>query len=117
MYTTAVRVPAYSAMSHRRGLNPRILVRGPAAIGAERDKDSVRLFMAPGVNHCAGGEGTFQIDALDRSESATASTRSTEPRAARSGPSARFGLYPRATSTTCATRRAIHAIAFGTSRK
>lgn len=35
-----------------------------ATIGAERVKDSVRLFMAPGVDHCAGGEGTFQIDAL-----------------------------------------------------
>jgi feruloyl esterase len=27
-------------------------------------KESVRLFMAPGVGHCSGGEGTFQIDAL-----------------------------------------------------
>jgi len=36
-----------------------------AAIGAERARDSVRLFMAPGVDHCAGGEGTFDIDALD----------------------------------------------------
>ena len=36
-----------------------------ATIGAERVKDSVRLFMAPGVDHCAGGEGTFQIDALE----------------------------------------------------
>ncbi|MGH9217881.1 MAG: tannase/feruloyl esterase family alpha/beta hydrolase, partial [Vicinamibacterales bacterium] len=32
-----------------------------ATIGAERVKDSVRLFMAPGVDHCSGGEGTFQI--------------------------------------------------------
>ena len=36
-----------------------------AAIGAERARDSVRLFMAPGVDHCAGGEGTFQIDVLE----------------------------------------------------
>ena len=35
-----------------------------AAIGAEQVKDSVRLFMAPGVDHCGGGEGTFMIDAL-----------------------------------------------------
>ena len=35
-----------------------------AAMGAERANDSVRLFMAPGVDHCAGGEGTFEIDAL-----------------------------------------------------
>ena len=35
-----------------------------AAIGAERARDSVRLFMVPGVDHCAGGEGTYQIDAL-----------------------------------------------------
>ena len=36
-----------------------------ATIGAERVKDSVRLFMAPGVDHCSGGEGTFQIDVLE----------------------------------------------------
>ena len=36
-----------------------------ATMGAERVKDSVRLFMAPGVDHCSGGEGTFQIDALE----------------------------------------------------
>ena len=32
--------------------------------GAEQVKDSVRLFMVPGVDHCFGGEGTFMIDAL-----------------------------------------------------
>jgi len=32
--------------------------------GAEQVKDSVRLFMAPGVDHCSGGEGTFTIDVL-----------------------------------------------------
>ena len=36
-----------------------------ATIGAERANDSMRLFMAPGVDHCAGGEGPFQIDALE----------------------------------------------------
>jgi feruloyl esterase len=36
-----------------------------AATGAEQVKDSVRLFMAPGVDHCFGGEGTFMIDTLD----------------------------------------------------
>ena len=35
-----------------------------ATTGAEQVKDSVRLFMAPGVDHCSGGEGTFMIDAL-----------------------------------------------------
>jgi feruloyl esterase len=35
-----------------------------AAIGAGPAQDSVRLFMVPGVDHCAGGEGTFQIDTL-----------------------------------------------------
>lgn len=35
-----------------------------ATIGADRARGSVRLFMAPGVDHCAGGEGTFQIDEL-----------------------------------------------------
>jgi feruloyl esterase len=36
-----------------------------AATGAERVRDSVKLFMIPGVNHCAGGEGTFALPALD----------------------------------------------------
>jgi feruloyl esterase len=35
-----------------------------ATIGAERARDSVRLFMAPGVDHCSGGDGTFEIDSL-----------------------------------------------------
>jgi feruloyl esterase len=35
-----------------------------AAPGAESVTDSVRLFVAPGVDHCGGGEGTFMIDAL-----------------------------------------------------
>jgi tannase/feruloyl esterase len=35
-----------------------------ATTGAEPVKDSVRLFMLPGVDHCFGGEGTFVIDAL-----------------------------------------------------
>jgi feruloyl esterase len=36
-----------------------------AKTGADRIKDSVRLFMIPGVNHCSGGEGTFGVDTLD----------------------------------------------------
>jgi hypothetical protein len=32
--------------------------------GAERVRDSVRLFMMPGVLHCAGGDGPDQIDHL-----------------------------------------------------
>ncbi|MET0163861.1 MAG: tannase/feruloyl esterase family alpha/beta hydrolase [Vicinamibacterales bacterium] len=35
-----------------------------AATGADQSKDSVRLFMVPGVDHCSGGEGTFVVDAL-----------------------------------------------------
>lgn len=35
-----------------------------AALGAGPAQDAVRLFMVPGVDHCAGGEGTFQIDTL-----------------------------------------------------
>lgn len=34
-----------------------------ATMGAEAD-NSVRLFMAPGVNHCVGGEGPFLFDHL-----------------------------------------------------
>ena len=39
-----------------------------AALGADRARDSVRLFMAPGVNHCSGGEGPSNIDALSALE-------------------------------------------------
>jgi feruloyl esterase len=35
-----------------------------AAMGADAIAESVKLFMAPGVDHCAGGEGTFVIDGL-----------------------------------------------------
>lgn len=35
-----------------------------ATMGAERVKDSVRLFMLPGVLHCSGGEGAFDVDHL-----------------------------------------------------
>jgi feruloyl esterase len=35
-----------------------------ATTGAEQVNDSVRLFMAPGVDHCSGGEGAFMIDTL-----------------------------------------------------
>jgi feruloyl esterase len=35
-----------------------------ATMGAERVKDSVRLFMLPGVLHCAGGDGAFNVDHL-----------------------------------------------------
>ena len=40
-----------------------------AKIGAERAPSSVRLFMAPGVGHCGGGDGPFNADfmaVLDR---------------------------------------------------
>lgn len=33
-------------------------------LGPMRTRDAVRLFLAPGVNHCGGGEGTPGIDAL-----------------------------------------------------
>ena len=36
-----------------------------ATIGADRASYSVRLFMVPGVDHCSGGEGTFQIGELE----------------------------------------------------
>jgi len=35
-----------------------------ATMGAERVKDSVRLFMLPGVLHCSGGEGASSVDHL-----------------------------------------------------
>jgi feruloyl esterase len=36
-----------------------------ATIGAEKAKDSVRLFLAPGVDHCSGGYGAYDFDALE----------------------------------------------------
>jgi feruloyl esterase len=33
-----------------------------ATIGTEQAKDSVRLLMLPGVDHCQGGNGAFLID-------------------------------------------------------
>jgi feruloyl esterase len=35
-----------------------------AALGERRSEDSVRLFMVPGMGHCAGGTGTDRFDAL-----------------------------------------------------
>ena len=40
-----------------------------ATLGSARVRDAVRLFMAPGVGHCAGGDGPFDVDfmsVLDR---------------------------------------------------
>ena len=36
----------------------------PVLGGAAKTAESVRLFMAPGVNHCAGGDGPSSFDAL-----------------------------------------------------
>ncbi len=33
-------------------------------IGADQARGSVRLFMAPGMGHCFGGDGPFELDAL-----------------------------------------------------
>jgi len=33
-------------------------------IGAHRAKDDVRLFMVPGMGHCAGGSGPSSVDYL-----------------------------------------------------
>jgi feruloyl esterase len=35
-----------------------------ARVGAQRAADGVRLFMAPGMGHCAGGEGPDTFDAI-----------------------------------------------------
>ena len=43
----------------------RLLRESTGGDRAEQVKDSVRLFMAPGVDHCSGGKGTFLIDALE----------------------------------------------------
>jgi feruloyl esterase len=36
---------------------------GPATV-----KDSIRLFMAPGMNHCGGGDGPFSFDGVSAIE-------------------------------------------------
>jgi feruloyl esterase len=48
-------IPAASTLQYHRAVHERL--------GA-RARDSLRLYMAPGVNHCWGGEGPYQIDAL-----------------------------------------------------
>ncbi len=35
-----------------------------AALGAERAQEHVRLYLVPGMGHCAGGEGAFAVDWL-----------------------------------------------------
>jgi feruloyl esterase len=35
-----------------------------AKLGKDKAAEHVRLFMAPGVNHCAGGEGAAMFDHL-----------------------------------------------------
>ena len=35
-----------------------------ATVGTAQARDSVRLFMSPGVNHCGGGEGPSEVDYL-----------------------------------------------------
>jgi feruloyl esterase len=35
-----------------------------ATLGPEKTGDAVQLFMVPGMNHCAGGTGTDQFDAI-----------------------------------------------------
>jgi hypothetical protein len=40
-----------------------------AKLGATRAKDGVRFYAVPGMDHCSGGEGAFDVDwlgALDR---------------------------------------------------
>jgi feruloyl esterase len=39
-----------------------------AKMGADKVTDQVRLFMAPGVNHCSGGEGPSTVDYLSALE-------------------------------------------------
>jgi feruloyl esterase len=35
-----------------------------AKVGAAKASNSIRLFMVPGMGHCAGGDGTSTFDAL-----------------------------------------------------
>ena len=35
-----------------------------ARLGADRTRDSVALYLVPGMDHCAGGEGAFAVDWL-----------------------------------------------------
>lgn len=53
-------IPARSTIRYHGAVAARF---GPVAV-----RDHVRLFMAPGVAHCWGGEGPFQIDTLSALE-------------------------------------------------
>lgn len=37
-------------------------------LGADRIKDNVKLYLVPGMSHCSGGDGAFQIDWLNAME-------------------------------------------------
>jgi feruloyl esterase len=53
-------IPARSTIQYHRAV--------AAKLGPDVTRDHVRLFMAPGVAHCWGGEGPYQIDALSALE-------------------------------------------------
>ncbi|MET3781816.1 feruloyl esterase [Brevundimonas sp. 1080] len=79
------------------------------AVGAARAADSTRFYVAPGVNHCAGGAGPDQTDllaALDRwvvDEIAPATLLAerveSDGRPARSLPLCQYPAYPRYTGS------------------
>jgi feruloyl esterase len=65
------------------------------ALGARKVKDSARLFMVPGMNHCGGGEGTASFDMLaalerwveqDRAPDSIAAARVVEGKTVRTRP-------------------------------
>ncbi len=57
-------------------------------IGPKRAKDGVRLFMAPGMAHCAGGDGPSAIDAIGTIDRWVETGRAPERLIARSLPGA-----------------------------
>ena len=68
-------------------------------IGARRARDNVRLFMAPGMTHCAGGTGPSAIDFLGTID------RWSRPARHRSGSSPPIRRMPRSARGRCARIR------------
>ncbi len=65
-----------------------------ATLGAAKTRDAVRLFLAPGMNHCRGGVGPWVIDAIGALQSWSDTGRAPDMLIAKSGPGAALRLRP-----------------------
>ena len=76
-----------------------------AKVGKSAAEESVRLYLVPGMDHCAGGEGAFAIDWLTPLENWV--EKGEAPRRFAGGPS-RGGAGP--TRRTARVEQAVHAL-------